>query len=139
MKTYTFKIKVDFDKVVVAVNMQFEQFFDSVKLTDLKELCERYPYAYITASDYHSGTDFISSDICLSSLKAMLDSKDLKSYLLNQDFYGFVGDDSFNKESSEIFANKAHNFIYDLETCKDADIKEDEEVKEYELSETNKE
>lgn len=30
MKTYTFKIKVDTDKVVVACHMQLEQFYDAV-------------------------------------------------------------------------------------------------------------
>lgn len=139
MKTYTFKIKVDFDKVVVAVNMQLEQFYDSVKMTKLEPLVERYPYAYITASDYHNEVEFIKDDYCLSSLRSLLDSKDLKSYLISNEFYGFVGDDNYNSESSEIFANKAHNFIYDMETCEDVDINDEEEVKEDELSETNKE
>lgn len=138
MKTYTFKIKVDFDKVVVAVNMQLEQFYDSVKMTNFKELCERYPYAYITASDYYNGDTFVTEEHCLSSLSCLLNSNDLKSYLLSPEYFGFVGDDNFNFESSDIFANKAHNFIYDMETCKDEDIN-DKEVNVDELSETNKE
>lgn len=115
MKTYTFKIKVDSDKVVIAVNMQLEQFYDCVKLTNLKELCERYPHAYITACDYYNDDEFIKDDYCLSSLRSLLDSKDLKSYLISSEFFGFVGDDSFNPDVGDSFMDKAHDYILSVQ------------------------
>ena len=114
MKTYTFKIKVDYDKVVVACHMQLEQFYDSVKLSHLEKLVERYPKAYITASDYSYGADdgeFVSSDYVFSSLAALVRSKNLKDFLLSDDYLGFVDDDSFNMESSNDFQLIAHKFI----------------------------
>ena len=140
MKTYTFKIKVDSDKVVVAVNMQLEQFYDSVKMTCFDSLVERYPYAYITASDFYSGSDFMWIDRAISSLKTLLDSKDLKSYLVSDGFCGFSGDESFNREFSKTLEDKASEFIVnELNIVEDEEDKEDKEVDENELSETNKE
>lgn len=133
MKTYTFKIKVDTDKVVIAVNMQLEQFYDSVKMTKLLPLVERYPEAYITASDYYADDKFVTQDICLCNLKTLLYSHDLKSFLIDKNFVGFVGDDSFNEELSNALKVKAFEFI---EAEKNIVEKEDKEV---ELSETVKE
>lgn len=135
MKTYTFKIKVDTDKVVIAVNMQLEQFYDSVKMTTgLNGLVERYPEAYITACDYYGDYNFISQDFCLCKLKTLLNSHDLKAFLTDKDFVGFVGDDSFNKELSNALKAQASEFIEN-----EKNIVEDEEEKEDELSETDKE
>lgn len=135
MKTYTFKLKVDSDKIVFAVNMQLEQFFDSVCLTEnLKELCERYPFAYITASDFYSGDNFMWIDRPISTLKTLLDSKDLKSYLLSKDFCGFCGEDSFNKDLSSLIESKASEFI----EMEKKVVEDDEEVNDVELSEANK-
>lgn len=132
MKTYTFKIKVDSDKVVIAVNMQLEQFYDSVKMTGLDRLVERYPEAYITACDYYGDDKFISQDYCLCKLKTLLDSHDLKAFLTDKDFIGFVGDDSFNEELSDVLKLKASEFI-------EAEKNIVEEEKDDELSETDKE
>lgn len=132
MKTYTFKIKVDSDSVVIAVNMQLEQFYDSVKMTKLEPLVERYPEAYITASDYYGDDIFISQDYCLCKLKTLLDSHDLKAFLMDKDFIGFVGDDSFNEELSNNLKVKASEFIENEKNIV-------EEEKEDELSETDKE
>lgn len=132
MKTYTFKIKVDFDRVVVAVNMQLEQFYDSVKMSKLEPLIERYPEAYITACDYYGDDKFISQDYCLCTLKTLLNSHDLKAFLIDKDFIGFVGDDSFNEELSNALKAKASEYEAEENTI-------DEEVNEDELSETNKE
>lgn len=134
MKTYTFKIKVDSDKIVVAVNMQLEQFYDSVKMTGLDRLVERYPEVYITACDYYGDDKFISQDYCLCKLKTLLDSHDLKAFLMDKDFIGFVGDDSFNEELSNSLKLKASEFIE-----AEKNIVEDKEEKEDELSETDKE
>ena len=41
METYTFKIKIDDEVVVVACHMQFEQFYDSVKMSGMDKLLER--------------------------------------------------------------------------------------------------
>lgn len=133
MKTYTFKIKVDDDKVVIAVHMQLEQFYDSVKMTKLEPLVERYPEAYITAADFYSGSDFMWIDRPISNLKTLLDSKDLKSYLTSEGFCGFCGDADFNMELSNALKVKASEFI---ENEKNID---DEEEKEDELPEINKE
>lgn len=131
MKTYTFKIKVDSDKVVIAVNMQLEQFYDSVKMTKLEPLVERYPEAYITACDYYGDDKFISEDYCLCKLKTLLDSHDLKAFLTDKDFVGFVGDDSFNAELSNALKVKASEFIEEEENIIDEEEKDDE------LPETN--
>lgn len=133
MKTYTFKIKVDSDKVVIAVNMQLEQFYDSVKLTNLDGLVERYPEAYITACDYYGDDKFISQDYCLCKLKTLLDSHDLKAFLMDKNFVGFVGDDSFDEELSNALKVKASEYIEAEKNIVDEEEKEDE------LSETNKE
>lgn len=132
MKTYTFKIKVDTDKVVIAVNMQLEQFYDSVKMTGLDRLVERYPEAYITACDYYADGKFISQDYCLCKLKTLLDSHDLKAFLMDKDFIGFVGDDSFNEELSNALKVKASEFV-------EAEKNITEEEKDDELSEDDKE
>lgn len=142
MKTYTFKIKVDSDKVVIAVNMQLEQFFDSVKLTNFKELCERYPYAYVTASDYYYnlGEDkfFVTDDFVISSLKNLIDSKNLKQFLTSSNFFGFYGDeDGYNHDCALSLQEKAHDYILSCEDTEDTN--DNEEVIEDELSETNKE
>ena len=133
MKTYTFKIKVDTDKVVIACHMQFEQFFDSVKMSGMENLLVRYPKAYITASDYYDGDDFIQDDYALSTLDSLLQSKDLKSYLLSGNFVGFVGDDSFNVDKSHDIELSAVKFIEEENKFLD-----DEEV-ESGISETEKE
>ncbi len=114
MKTYTFKIKVDTDKVVVACHMQFEQFYDSVKMSKMESLLERYPNAYISASDYYSDDDdktFVSSDYVLSDLSSLVKSKDLKSYLLSEGFVGFVGDTDFDIDVSDYYIKRASDFI----------------------------
>lgn len=135
MKTYTFKIKVDFDKVVVAVNMQLEQFYDSVKMTNFKELCERYPDTYITACDYYADEAFISEDYAICTLKTLLNSHDLKAFLLDKDFIGFVGDDSYDSIRSTILEQEASKFIQSEQTI--VLDEEDEEIAD--VPETNKE
>lgn len=132
MKTYTFKIKVDNDKIVCAVHMQLEQFFDSVKMTKLTlgELVIRYPHAYITACDYHTDDKYIDSDYCLSTLKCLLDSKSFKDYLMSADFFGFVGDDDFNSVCASQAVEKARDYILSLE------VKDEEENESAILSET---
>ena len=142
MKTYTFKIKVDSDKVVIAVNMQLEQFFDSIKLTNFKELCERYPFAYVTATDYYYDLGeekiFVKDDYVISSLKNLIDCKNLKQFLTSSNFFGFYGDeDGYNLDGALSLQEKAHDYIL---SCEDIEDNNDEqEEKEDELSETNKE
>lgn len=136
MKTYTFKIKVDFDKVVVAVNMQLEQFYDSVKMTMFNELCERYPDTYITACDYYSDDEtFISEDYSICKLKTLLNSHDLKAFLLDKDFIGFVGDDSFDKVRCTLLEDDASKFILAEKTT----VIDEEDEDSADISETNKE
>lgn len=119
MKTYTFKIKVDRDKVVVACHMQLEQFFDSVKMSGMESLVERYPKTYITACDYEwedkeKNKHFCIGDYSISTLKDLLDSKNLKAYLLSDSFCGFVGDDSDWKQQLSLdIENSAKDFIED--------------------------
>ena len=135
MKTYTFKIKVNFDKVVIAVNMQLEQFYDSVKMTNLNPLVENYPEAYITACDYYADDVFVSEDYCICKLKTLLNSHDLKAFLLDKDFIGFVGDDSFDRELSMSLEKDASKFME-----AEKNIVEDEEDEESaDVPETNKE
>lgn len=99
MKTYTFKIKVSQKKVVCACNMQLEQFYESVKMTEFNKLLERYPYTYITASDYVcDGGGFVSLDTCICDLKSLMLSKDLKSWLSSDDFVGFIDDVDFKND-----------------------------------------
>lgn len=135
MKTYTFKIKVDYDKVVIAVNMQLEQFYDSVKMTNLTSLVEKYPEAYITACDYYNNNFFVSEDFCICKLKTLLNSHDLKAFLLDEGFIGFVGDDSFDRDLSISLEEEASKFIQSEETI----VEDEEEEDNAELSETNKE
>lgn len=116
IKTYTFKIKVDYDKVVVACHMQLEQFFDSVKMSAMESLVERYPNAYITACDYEwedkdKNKYFCIGDYSISTLKDLINSKDLKSYLLSASFNGFVGDNDFSYEFSDKIIESASDFI----------------------------
>lgn len=132
MKTYTFKIKVDFDRVVIAVNMQLEQFYDSVKMSKLEPLVERYPEAYITACDYYGDDKFISQDYCLCNLKTLLNSHDLKAFLMDKNFVGFVGDDCFNEELSNSLKVKASEYEAEENTIDEEEIHD-------ELPETNKE
>lgn len=117
MKTYTFKIKVDRNKVVVACHMQLEQFFDSVKLSGMESLVKRYPKTYITACDYEwvdkeQNKHFCIGDYPISTLKDLIDSKDLKAYLLSGSFCGFIGDDSDWKQQLSLdIENSANDFI----------------------------
>ena len=93
MKTYTFKIKVEPVKIVCAAHMQLEQFYDSVKMTDFSKLLEKYPDTYITASDYYVDDiekKFLFDDMTLSPLSSLISSKDLKSWLVSDEFLGFV-------------------------------------------------
>lgn len=110
MKTFTFKIKVGSTKVVCAANMQLEQFFESVKMTDFNTLLDRYPEAYVTASDYFDGVNFVDKDFALSTLGALCDAKDLKSWLLSPQFVGFVGDDTFSVDLQQDIVNVADSF-----------------------------
>lgn len=136
MKTYTFKIKVDTDKVVVACHMQLEQFFDSVKMSGMESLVERYPNTYITACDYDwedkdNKKHFVSCDFSLSTLKNLLDSKDLKAFLLSAGFCGFVGDNSdFKDQLARDIKISATDFIINEKKVLE------EEVNDAELSET---
>lgn len=139
MKTYTFKIKVDFDKVVVAVNMQLEQFYDSVKMTNLSFLVERYPEAYITACDYYADDVFVSEDYSICKLKMLLNSHDFKAFLLDKDFIGFVGDDYFDRDFSISLEKDASKFIEDENKILEADEDKNDEILENSLSEINEE
>ena len=133
MKTYTFKIKVDYDKVVVACHMQLEQFYDSVKLSGMESLVERYPHTFITASDYSYGSNsdhYNEDDYSVSTLADLIHSKDLKAYLLSDSFNGFVDDDYFSKEKSDKLVKYASDFIMNQNK-----VLEDE-VNDAELSET---
>lgn len=136
MKTYTFKIKVDYDKVVVACHMQLEQFYDSVKMSGMESLVERYPHTFITASDYSYGANsdyYNEDDYLVSTLADLIYSKDLKAYLLSNSFNGFVDDDYFSYEKSDKFEKAASDFIIN-----ENKVLEDE-VNDGELSETVKE
>lgn len=135
MKSYTFKIKVDFDKVVVAVNMQLEQFYDSVKMTNLTSLVEKYPDTYITACDYYSDKAFISEDYAICTLKTLLNSHDLKAFLLDKDFIGFVGDDSFDLIRSTFLKHEASKFIQSEQTI----VEDEEDEESADVPETTKE
>lgn len=124
MKTYTFKIKVDTDRVVVACHMQFEQFYDSVKMSGMEKLVERYPNAYITASDYHTEVDdkfFVSLDYVFSDLASLVNSKDLKAYLLSDGYVGFVDDDDYSHDKAYELERAAQNFMLENETLEKGD------------------
>lgn len=112
MTTFTFKIKVGSTKVVCAANMQLEQFFDSVKLTDFNTLLDRYPEAYVTASDYSAGEVWVEKDHALSTLGALCEAKDLKSWLLSPHFVGFLGDDTYSDELQKDIIAAADDFFY---------------------------
>lgn len=110
MKTFTFKIKVGSTKVVCAANMQLEQFFESVKMTDFEKLLDKYPEAYVTASDYFDCENFVDKDFALSTLGALCDAKDLKSWLLSPYFVGFLGDDTYSADLQQDIVNVADSF-----------------------------
>ena len=135
MKTYTFKIKVDFDKVVIAVNMQLEQFYDSVKMTNLTSLVDKYPDAYITACDYYADDVFVSEDYSICKLKTLLNSHDLKAFLLDKDFIGFVGDDSFDKVRCTLLEDDASKFIQSEKII----VEDEEDEDNADVPETDKE
>lgn len=112
METYTFKIKIDDEVVVVACHMQFEQFYDSVKMSGMEKLLERYPKAYITACDYKVDDNlYIHQDFAISDLASLTQSKDLRDYLIDSRFVGFVGDLSYSVDSSNAIVDIAHNFL----------------------------
>lgn len=136
MKTYTFKIKVDYDKVVVACHMQLEQFYDSVKMSGMESLVERYPHTFITASDYSYGanSDFYAEhDFSVSTLADLIHSKDLKAYLLSDSFNGFVDDDYFSFEKSDKLVKSASDFIMNQNKVLEDEVNDDK------LSETEQE
>lgn len=138
MKTYTFKIKVDTDKVVAACHMQLEQFFDSVKMSGMELLVERYPETYITACDYYwedkdNEKHFTSCDFSLSTLKNLLDSKDLKAFFLSAGFCGFVGDSDFKDQLAHDIMISATDFIINEKKVLEEEVNDDE------LSETTQE
>lgn len=126
MKTFTFKIKVGSTKVVCAVNMQLEQFFESVKMTDFNKLLDRYPEAYVTASDYFDGENYVDKDFALSTLSALCDAKDLKSWLISSNFVGFVGDDTYSADLQQDIVDVADSF----EKVGDDDVGDDTSVEE---------
>lgn len=130
MKTFTFKIKVSSTKVVCAANMQLEQFFESVKMTDFNTLLDRYPEAYVTASDYFDGENFVDKDFALSTLGALCEAKDLKSWLLSTSFVGFLGDDSYCAFLQQDIVDAADNF----EKVGDEHVGDDPSVEEQEVS-----
>lgn len=109
MRTYTFKIKVSSEKVVAAVHMQLEQFYDSVKLTNFDELAKKFPSAYITVSDYYVSDDknspFETSDRYVCRLRVLTKSKDLKSWLCDPDNCSIpmIDDDVELKQKREKF------------------------------------
>ena len=120
METYTFKIKVSKQKVVAAVHMSLEQFYDSMKLTNFDGLLKEYPFAYVTASDYFSKHDkkkdrlFVRYDYGFSSLKSLSESKDLRSFLLSPDFFNFYGDE-YNRSAAETLIENADKFMCEVE------------------------
>ena len=128
MKTYTFKIKVDYDKVVVACHMQLEQFYDSVKMSGMESLVERYPHAFITASDYSYGANsgfYNEDDYLVSTLADLIFSKDLKAYLLSDSFNGFIDDDYFSYEKSDKLVKFASDFIMNQNKVLDDEVNDD--------------
>lgn len=136
MKTYTFKIKVDYRKVVVACHMQLEQFYDSVKMSDMQLLVERYPHTFITASDYSYGANsefYNENDFSVSTLADLISSKDLKAYLLSDSFNGFIDDDYFSFQKSDKLVKSASDFIMNQNKGLE------DEVNDVELSETKQE
>lgn len=100
MKTYTFKLFAQAEEVVVAVHMQLEQFYDSVKMTGFENFLEKYPEAYLTASDYHTSSGaWYTRDSVIGTLKGLLKSNSLKEWLLSSDFLDFVDE---VKEDAEV-------------------------------------
>lgn len=126
MKTYTFKIKVSSQNVVAAVHMQLEQFFDSMKLTDFSKLLEKYPYSFITASDYKNldvvdssclvlPKAFVSEDEPLCSLRCLVDSKDFRSFLTSSEFFDFYGSEAgHNDVAASQLIEKADNYFIEV-------------------------
>ncbi len=134
MQTFTFKIKVSSTKIVCAANMQLEQFFDSVRMTDFSKLLEKYPYAYITASDYSAGEGWVYKDYALSPLHVLFDVKDLKSWLMSSLFVGFLGDDSYSSETEHSIVEKADNYLFCIDMDGDENVGDDTSVEEQEVS-----
>lgn len=95
MKSYTFKLYASPEEVVIACHMQLEQFYDSMKLTEdtFKLFIERYPDAYLTASDYHTESGlWYTMDSKIGTLKGLMESKSLKDWMISSDFLDFVQD-----------------------------------------------
>lgn len=130
MKTFTFKIKVGSTKVVCAANMQLEQFFESVKMTDFNTLLDRYPEAYVTASDYFDGENYVDKDFALSTLGSLCEAKDLKSWLISPHFVGFLGDDTYSADLQQDIVNVADSF----DKVGDENVGDDTSVEEQEVS-----
>lgn len=100
MKTYTFKLFAKAEEVVVAAHMDLEQFYDSVKMTCFEGFLEKYPDAYLTASDYHTSSGvWYTRDSVIGTLKGLLESKSLKQWLISLDFLDFVDE---VKEDGEV-------------------------------------
>lgn len=112
MKTYTFKLFAAPEEVVIACHMQLEQFYDSMKLTEetFEKFLEKYPKAYLTASDYHlEDGRWYTMDSKIGTLKGLTESKSLKDWLLSSDFLDFlnyieadVDSDDEVKEDAEV-------------------------------------
>lgn len=93
MKTYTFKIFAENEKVVSALHMPLEQFYDSCKFTDFGKFTESFPDAYITASDYHTDDGiWYTRDSVIGTVKGLLESKTLKDWMLSSDFLDFFSE-----------------------------------------------
>lgn len=93
MKTYTFKLFACPEEVVLAVHMQLEQFYDSMKLTEdtFANFLEKYPDSYLTASDYHTDNGlWYTMDSKIGTLKGLINSKSLKDWMISSDFLDFV-------------------------------------------------
>lgn len=93
MKAYTFKLFAESENVVIAVHMQLEQFYDSIKLTPdmFRKFLETFPDAYLTASDYHTESGlWYTMDSKIGTLKGLLDSKSLKDWMISSDFLDFI-------------------------------------------------
>lgn len=102
MKTYTFKLFVSPEEIVIACHMQLEQFYDSMKLTKetFDKFLDKYPDAYLTASDYHTDSGlWYTMDSKIGTLKALIESKSLKDWMLSSDFLDFVDE---VKEDAEV-------------------------------------
>ncbi len=101
MKTYTFKLFAAPEEVVIACHMQLEQFYDSMKLTkeNLENFLEKYPDAYLTASDYHTESGlWYTMDSKIGTAKGLIESKSLKDWMLSTDFLDFIDEVKDNAE-----------------------------------------